>query len=175
MIRLEPICTAWPCDLQAVVWQVVLRNGNFRWCMDCIVSPLLSPAVSRFSSAVIRRPSSTSYRLDGPAIDFRWGEIFPAIQASLVAPQPPIQWVLGLSLGKVAGTWCWLPIEVLCQGCECIGAIPSTNFCSCIGVQWGDLYLQPVILVIRKFPDVEAEAHNRLTFFGVNSVSLTCL
>jgi hypothetical protein len=43
---------------------------------------------------------ATSYGLDGPGIEFRWGRDFPHLSTpALEAIQPPLQWVLGLSRG----------------------------------------------------------------------------
>jgi hypothetical protein len=42
----------------------------------------------------------TSYRLDGPGIESRWGRHFLHLSKPALGPtQPPIQWVPGLSAG----------------------------------------------------------------------------
>jgi hypothetical protein len=57
----------------------------------------------RDSSVVI----ATSYGLDGPGIESRWGLYFPHTPRLALGPtHPPIQWVPGLSQGKAAGAWC---------------------------------------------------------------------
>ena len=50
------------------------------------------------TSWTVRRSISDGVRFSVPS----WRASWPT--------QPPMQWVLGLSLDKVAGTWCWLPI-----------------------------------------------------------------
>jgi hypothetical protein len=46
-------------------------------------------------------------RLDGPGIESRWGRDFLHPSRPALGPtEHPVQWVLGLSLGrKAAGTW----------------------------------------------------------------------
>jgi hypothetical protein len=43
---------------------------------------------------------ATDYRLDGPGIEARWGEIFRPFKPALGATQPPVQWVRGLLVVK---------------------------------------------------------------------------
>ena len=43
---------------------------------------------------------ATAYGLDGPGIESWWGEIFRT-RPALRPTQPPVQWVPGLSRGKV--------------------------------------------------------------------------
>jgi len=44
---------------------------------------------------------ATACGLDGPGFEFQWGEIFRTWQTGPEAHQPPVQWVPGLSRGKV--------------------------------------------------------------------------
>ena len=45
---------------------------------------------------------ATGYGLDDPGIEFRWGRDFPHLFRPALGPiQPPLQWVPGLSRGKV--------------------------------------------------------------------------
>ena len=39
----------------------------------------------------------TDYGLDGPGIEFQWGEIFRPTRPALGPTQPSVQWVPGLS------------------------------------------------------------------------------
>ena len=47
----------------------------------------------------------TGYRMDGPGIESRWeGPDFPHLsKPALVATQPPVQWIPGLSPGVKSG------------------------------------------------------------------------
>jgi hypothetical protein len=49
----------------------------------------------------------TSYEVDGPGIESRWGRDFTHLFIlHLVSTQPPVQWVTGLLPGsKAAGAW----------------------------------------------------------------------
>jgi hypothetical protein len=43
---------------------------------------------------------ATRYGLDGPGIEFRWGQDFPHLSRPALGPtQPPVQWVPGVSWG----------------------------------------------------------------------------
>jgi hypothetical protein len=56
---------------------------------------------------------ATRYGLDGPGIEFRWGRDFTHPSRPALGPtQPPIQWVSGLSGGKVTGAWRWPPTPI---------------------------------------------------------------
>jgi hypothetical protein len=45
---------------------------------------------------------ATAYGLDGPGIESRWGRDVPLLSRPALRPtQPPVQWVPGLSRGKV--------------------------------------------------------------------------
>jgi hypothetical protein len=63
--------------------------------MFCIMYQTL---VGRDSSVGI----ATAYGLDGTGIESRWGRDFPHLSRPALRPtQPPVQWVPGLSRGKV--------------------------------------------------------------------------
>jgi hypothetical protein len=49
----------------------------------------------------------TSYGLDSLGIESLWGRDVLHTSRPAVGPtRPPVQWVPGLSQGKVAGAWC---------------------------------------------------------------------
>jgi hypothetical protein len=55
--------------------------------------------------------------------------------------QPPVQWVLGLSLGWSGQSRVMTTHLLLVLDCEWVGAIPPPPLCACTGMSWGDLYL----------------------------------
>ena len=64
--------------------------------MKHILFPVQFSCVGRNSSVGI----ATSYGLDGPGIESRWGRDFPHLSRLALGPtQPPVQWVPGLSRG----------------------------------------------------------------------------
>ena len=69
----------------------------FVWCLICLyVIIVYNLFVGRDSSVGI----PTRYGLDGPGIESQWGRDFPhPSRPALGTPQPPIQWVPGLSRG----------------------------------------------------------------------------
>jgi len=49
---------------------------------------------------------ATRYGLDGPGIESQWGRDFTNPSRPVLGPtQLPLQWVPGLSRGKMAGAW----------------------------------------------------------------------
>jgi len=54
----------------------------------------------------------TVYGLDGPGSNPGGDEIFRPSRPALGPTQPPVQWVPGLSRGKVAGAWHWPPTPI---------------------------------------------------------------
>ena len=50
---------------------------------------------------------STSYALNGPATEYRWGRKFPQLSSTALGPtQPPVRCVTGLvAWDKAAGAW----------------------------------------------------------------------
>jgi len=55
---------------------------------------------------------ATRYGMDGPGIESRWRQDLPQPFRPFLGPtQTPIQWVPGLSRGKAAEAWRWLPIS----------------------------------------------------------------
>jgi hypothetical protein len=59
---------------------------------------------------------ATGYGLDGPGIEFRWGQDFSHTSRPALGPtQPPVQWVPGISWGKSAGAWCWPPTPPIAE------------------------------------------------------------
>jgi hypothetical protein len=64
----------------------------------------VTPSDNAYFSHIFISPCSVSkvtrYGPDGPGIESRWGgRFFAPVQTGPGAPQPPIQWVLGLSWG----------------------------------------------------------------------------
>ena len=74
-----------------------------------------SPCICRVRDSSVG--IETCYGLEGRGIKSRWGRDFPHPSRPTLGPtQPPIQWVLGLSRGKVARAWRWQPTPIECWG-----------------------------------------------------------
>ena len=60
---------------------------------------------------------ATRYGLDGPRIESRWGRDFPRLsRPALGLSEPLMQWVPGLSRGKVAEAWHRPPTPIQSRG-----------------------------------------------------------
>jgi hypothetical protein len=79
--------------------------------VDSILDRLQCPLFVTEHTRSVGRDSSigiaTSYGLDGPGIESRWGRDFQHPSRPALGPtQPPIQWVPGVFTGgKAAGAW----------------------------------------------------------------------
>jgi hypothetical protein len=71
----------------------------------CLITYYTLRSVGRHSSDC----TGTRYGLDGPEIEFRWGQNFSHVcRRALWTTQPPTQWVPGIFVGgKAAGAWRW--------------------------------------------------------------------
>jgi hypothetical protein len=86
---------------------------------------------------------ATSYGLDDPGIESRWGRGFPYLSRAALGPtQPPIQWVLGLSRGyKAAGAWRWPLTPSSAEVEKQITAIPLLSLRAFVVCKRGETYL----------------------------------
>ena len=127
--------------MRASIRLIWLRTGKF---LQSVVKAVIKIRVGRDSSVGI----ATDNGMDGPGIESRSGRDFPHLSRPALGPiQPPVQWIPGLSWGKV---WSgrdadpYIPASAVVRKWQSYTSTPPMGRTACTEPQClykGDLYL----------------------------------